>query len=101
MTIRSGIDGRSRLATFLEAGSDNKSISSLDSFMNGVRRYGVPSHTRTDKGGENVLIARFMLTARGLNAHFTGRSVHNHRSVSSVPSIFQQILHDRVYVQKL
>jgi hypothetical protein len=34
---------------------------------------------RSDKGGENVLVAKFMLDRRGIGSFLTGRSVHNQR----------------------
>ena len=69
---------------YLEAGDNNLATSSLQSFFKGVQRYGtVPYRTRSDKGGENVLIARFMLMTRGTGrgSHLTGRSVNNQRYV--------------------
>lgn len=49
--------------------------------MEGVAEYGIPIRTRSDKGGENVEIARFMIEARGAGrgSHICGRSVHNQR----------------------
>ena len=67
--------------TYLDASSDNTAESNLASFLKAVSNYGVPYRTRSDKGGENVLIARFMIEQRGENrgAHICGRSVHNQR----------------------
>ena len=80
LVIRGGIDGKSRCVTYLDVGSDNRANSSLAAFLEGVSRYGVPQRTRSDKGRENVLIAKFMLESRiGRSSHICGRSVHNQR----------------------
>jgi len=67
--------------TFLSASGDNRADSNLKEFLNAVGEYGIPSRVRSDKGGENVLIAQFMIQRRGLNraSHICGRSVHNQR----------------------
>ena len=79
IVVRSGIDGKSRLCMYLEAGTNNRAVSSFNSFLEGVKLHGLPEHCRTDKGSECVLIARLMVTLRGSNGHMTGRSVRNQR----------------------
>jgi len=66
---------------YLDAGDNNTASSNFESFMEGVRQFGVPLRTRSDKGGENVEIARYMLETRGTGrgSHICGRSVHNQR----------------------
>lgn len=75
------MDGKTRMVVYLDASGDNTAESNCVSFMRAVSTYGIPSRTRSDKGGENVLIARFMLEQRGTGraSHICGRSVHNQR----------------------
>jgi hypothetical protein len=95
---------------YLDAGDNNSAISNYQSFLAAIESYGIPSRVRSDKGstsvfhyrqlsipycsqmvysyrpiigGENVLVAQFMLNTRGLgrSSHICGRSVHNQRFV--------------------
>ena len=66
---------------FLQCSTNNKAATVLRQFHATVQRYGLPSCVRSDKGGENVMVAMYMLNhplrgpSRG--SHITGRSVHN------------------------
>ena len=79
IVVHSGIDGFSRLIMYLKASPNNYSSTVLSSFMTAVQEFGLPSRVRTDRGGENVMVASYMLDNRGTNRRsvITGRSVHN------------------------
>lgn len=81
IVVRGGIDGKSRTIVYLDCGPDNTAHSNFQSFLVGVREYGVPLRTRSDKGGENVDVARYMIETRGpgRGSHICGKSVHNQR----------------------
>ena len=71
------------MIVFLEANTNNEAATVFQLFLGAVAKFGLPSRVRTDKGGENVDIARYMLShpLRGPDrgSHITGRSVHNQR----------------------
>ena len=59
--IHGGIDGYSRMIVFLRANNNNMAATVFDLFLGAVGQFGPPSRVRTDKGGENVDIARYIL----------------------------------------
>ncbi|XP_057183896.1 uncharacterized protein LOC130550433 [Triplophysa rosa] len=81
VVIHGGIDGFSRLIVYLTDATNNRSSTVIRSFLEAVNSYGVPSRVRSDKGEENVEVARFMVSTRGTNrnSHITGRSTNNQR----------------------
>ena len=83
IVIHGGIDGYSRVVTYLKAANNNLANTALAAFLQGVSEYGLPSRVRTDKGGENVKIAQCMLDnpsrGPGRGSVITGRSIHNQR----------------------
>ena len=78
-----GIDGFSRLIVYLHAETNNQSETVLQGFMQAVASYGLPSRVRSDRGGENVGISRYMLTnplrGPGRGSMITGKCTHNQR----------------------
>ena len=79
--VHGGIDGFSQVVTHLRAATNNTSQTAFSAFLEGVASYGLPSHVRTDQGGENTLIADCMVRQRGSGrgSIIMGRSVHNQR----------------------
>lgn len=56
------MDGYSRIPVFLKASNNNRADTVLDVFVEAVSEYGLPSRVRSDKGGENVQVASYMLS---------------------------------------
>lgn len=81
LVIHGGIDGFSRMITFLKCSGNNRSDTVLNHFVEGVGEYGIPSRVRTDHGGENIKVWRCMEETRGANraSYIAGCSVHNTR----------------------
>ena len=79
--MHAGIDGYSRLVTYFQCSNNNRFSTVLRLFSSAVGVYGYLSRVRSDHGGENIDVARFMFSLRGLNrgSHITGQSTRNQR----------------------
>lgn len=76
-----GIDGFSRLIVYLQCSPNNRSTTVLDLFLLATQKHMLPSRVRSDEGGENILVAQYMIERRGAERRsmITGCSVHNQR----------------------
>ena len=61
IVIHGGVDGYSRIPVYLKASNNNKASTVLTCFQEAISEFGLPSRVRSDKGGENVEVATFML----------------------------------------
>ena len=93
-SIHGAIDGYSRLITYLHCALNNRSESVAEQFITAGSHFGFPLRVRSDHGGENFLVARFMLLLRGLNrgSIITGRSTHNQRVERMWKDVFEKCI---------
>ena len=73
------IDGYSRLITFLQCSTNNKSKTAVSLFKQALEIYGVPSRVRTDKGGANTWSKMIELRGEGRGSYIAASSAHNQR----------------------
>ena len=80
LVTHGGIDGYSRLITFLQCSSNNRASTVLAAFSAAVETYGLPKRVRTDHGGENIEVWSMMMEEHGNNkCIIVGSSAHNER----------------------
>ncbi|GBC00401.1 hypothetical protein RclHR1_38460001 [Rhizophagus clarus] len=79
--IHGGIDGFSRMITYLKCSGNNRSDTVFSAFLNACHKFGIPSRVRADKGGENIKVRHYMEQYYGSNrgSFIAGQSVHNQR----------------------
>ena len=94
IVVHGGIDGFSRLITYLHYSTNNQADTVFTLFQEAIAKYGVPSRVRSDRGGENIDVAKFMIENRGLNrgSHIAGTSVHNQRTERLWRDVFSHVL---------
>ena len=81
--IHGAIDGFSRLILYLKVSANNKADTVYSAFVEAVDEFGLPSRVRMDMGGENVMVASYMIEHQargpGRGSAITGKSTHNQR----------------------
>jgi uncharacterized protein YneF (UPF0154 family) len=79
--VHASIDGFSRTITYLRCSDNNRANTVLSLFKQAVSNFGLPGHVRSDHGGENVDVWRYMLSSHSFDYSciITGSSVHNER----------------------
>ena len=86
IVIHGGIDGLSRIPVYLMASNNSKASTVLSCFREAVSEYGLPSQVRSDKGGENVDVATYVLThiqqGPGRGSRITGTLYRSHSFLS-------------------
>ena len=65
IVIHGGIDGFSRMITFLKASDNNRAATVLDAFTAATNAFGWPSRVRGDHGKENWEVKEAMEDVRG------------------------------------
>lgn len=85
--------GYSRTIVYLQCSDNNRASTVFSCFRNAMLHYGLPNRVWSDRGGENVHIADFMLThpQRGSQrgSFITGLSVPNSRTERLWRDVFQ------------
>lgn len=81
IVVHAAIDGFSRVVTFINCATNNTAETVLEHFIRATSEYGLPSRIRTDHGGENVGVWRYMnyMRGEGRASYIAGSSVHNAR----------------------
>lgn len=80
LVIHAAIDGFSRTITYIRCSENNRAHTVLKLFREGVSSFGLPEHIRSDHGGENVDVWRYMIAAHNdISCVITGSSKHNER----------------------
>ncbi len=80
LVTHGGIDGYSRSVVFLKCSANNRASTVFECFTEAAQVHGLPNHVRSDLGGENIEVWRYMVEQHSSSeAVITGSSTHNER----------------------
>ena len=77
--MHSAVDGFSRVIPYIVCADNNCASTVNSAFKTGVALFGLPEKVRSDHGGENIEVWRYMLEAHNndIRCVVTGSSTHN------------------------
>ena len=80
------------MIVYLKCVDNNRAASVFDAFIAAVCVHGLPSHVRSDLGGENMEVWRYMVEEHSSDsAVITGSSTHNQRIERMWRDYFQSV----------
>ena len=80
LVIHGGVDSFSRTIVYLHCSTNNEASSVMTSYLDAVSMYGLPDQVRSDQGGENIEVWRYMLEQhQSESAVLVGSSTHDER----------------------
>lgn len=93
--VHAGIDGFSRAIPYIQCATNNRASTVLSAFQVGVSRFGLPDRVRSDHGGENIDVWRYMLDSHNGDPQciLTGSSTHNERIERLWRDVHRCLLH--------
>ena len=99
MVTHGAIDGFSRKVLYLTCANNNRASTVVSFFSNAVDLCGLPDRIRSDKGGENVDVWRYMLHYHNMDPTcvIAGPSTHNVRLWNDVFRCVGQIFYSLLY----
>lgn len=102
MVIHGAIDGYSRKILYLKCANNNRASTVVSFFSHAAITFGIPDKLRSDKGGENTDVWRYMLHYNDMDSScvITGSSTHNERIERLWCDVFRcvgQIFYDLLY----
>ncbi len=101
--VHAAIDGFSRVIPYITCADNNRAMTVIEAFYSGVACFGLPEKVRSDHGGENMEVWKYMLVSHNDDPQcvITGSSTHNerierlwrdvHRSLSHLKDSFLEL----------